>query len=171
MSGGKDRKEGNCTRCQGPRCANSRGPQGPGWQALGWGKSLQSHHPAPCHFLSPDFQPKVQSRLVGGSSMCQGSVEVRQGKRWEALCNSPLAKSTVRWEEVCREQQCGKVKSCQVLDASEKTSQGLFCPQEKLSQCHQLQERKAYCKRVFVTCELATAHRGQRAFLDLPSKT
>nr|XP_017508029.2 T-cell surface glycoprotein CD5 [Manis javanica] len=100
-----------------------------------------------------DFQPKVQSRLVGGSSMCQGSVEVRQGKRWEALCNSPLAKSTVRWEEVCREQQCGKVKSCQVLDASEKTSQGLFCPQEKLSQCHQLQERKAYCKRVFVTCQ------------------
>lgn len=85
--------------------------------------------------------------------MCQGSVEVRQGKRWEALCNSPLAKSTVRWEEVCREQQCGKVKSCQVLDASEKTSQGLFCPQEKLSQCHQLQERKAYCKRVFVTCQ------------------
>ncbi|XP_053755628.1 T-cell surface glycoprotein CD5 isoform X2 [Panthera pardus] len=45
-----------------------------------------------------DFQPKVQSRLVGRRSLCEGSVE------------------------------------------------------EKLSQCYQLQEKKAYCRRVFVTC-------------------
>nr|XP_012421240.1 PREDICTED: T-cell surface glycoprotein CD5 [Odobenus rosmarus divergens] len=100
-----------------------------------------------------DFQPKVQSRLVGGSSLCEGSVEVRQGKRWDILCDVPRAKGTARWEEVCQEQQCGKVNSYRVLDAAEKTSRGFSCPQEKLSQCHQLQEKKAHCKRVFVTCQ------------------
>ncbi|XP_004770434.1 T-cell surface glycoprotein CD5 isoform X1 [Mustela nigripes] len=100
-----------------------------------------------------DFQPKVQSRLVGGSSLCEGSVQVRQGKQWEALCDVSWAKGTARWEEVCQEQQCGKVNSYRVLDAAEKTSHGLSCPQEKLSQCHQLQEKKTRCKRVFVTCQ------------------
>ncbi|XP_045643063.1 T-cell surface glycoprotein CD5 [Ursus americanus] len=99
------------------------------------------------------FQPKVQSRLVGGGGLCEGSVEVRQGKRWEVLCDVPWAKSTARWEEVCQEQQCGKVNSYRVLDATEKTTRGLSCPQEKLSQCHQLQEKKAHCKRVFVKCQ------------------
>lgn len=100
-----------------------------------------------------DFQPKVQSRLVGGSGMCSGTVEVRQGKQWKALCsNSRSAKGAVRWEEVCQEQQCGNVSSYQVLGTGEKTSQGLICKQEKLSQCHQLQDHKP-CKRVFVTCQ------------------
>lgn len=99
-----------------------------------------------------EFQPKVQSRLAGGRGLCAGSVEVRQGKQWQALCDSPLAKGTARWEEVCQEQQCGHVRSYQVLGTSE-TSQGLLCPQEKLSQCYQLQEKRAYCKRVFVTCQ------------------
>uniref|UniRef100_A0A667HHN9 T-cell surface glycoprotein CD5 n=1 Tax=Lynx canadensis TaxID=61383 RepID=A0A667HHN9_LYNCA len=98
-----------------------------------------------------DFQPKVQSRLVGRRSLCEGSVEVRQGKQWEVLCDSPRPKGTARWEEVCQELQCGSVDSYRVLDAIE-TSHGLFCPQEKLSQCYQLQEKKAYCRRVFVTC-------------------
>lgn len=100
-----------------------------------------------------DFQPKVQSRLVGGSGVCSGTVEVRQGKRWTALCsNSRSAKGAARWEEVCREQQCGNVSSYQVLGTGEKTAQGLICKQEKLSQCHQLQDHKP-CKRVFVTCQ------------------
>ncbi|XP_038281381.1 T-cell surface glycoprotein CD5 [Canis lupus familiaris] len=99
------------------------------------------------------FQPKVQSRLVGGSGLCEGSVEVRQGRQWEVLCDVPRAKGTARWEEVCQEQRCGKLNSFRVLDATEKTSHGLFCPEEKLSQCHQLQERKTYCRRVFVTCQ------------------
>lgn len=99
-----------------------------------------------------DFQPKVQSRLVGGSGVCTGSVEVRHGKRWEALCDGPTTKNTARWEEVCQEQQCGDLHSYRVLE-SEKTSRGLYCPQEKLSQCHHLQEKKAYCKRVAVTCQ------------------
>ncbi|XP_025771106.1 T-cell surface glycoprotein CD5 [Puma concolor] len=98
-----------------------------------------------------DFQPKVQSRLVGRRSLCEGSVEVRQGKQWEVLCDGPRPKGTARWEEVCQELQCGSVDSYRVLDAIE-TSHGLFCPQEKLSQCYQLQEKKAYCRRVFVTC-------------------
>lgn len=120
---------------------------------------------------SPDFQPKVQSRLVGGSGMCSGTVEVRQGKQWRALCSSSRsAKGAVRWEEVCREQQCGNVSSYQVLGTGEKTAQGLICRQEKLSQCHQLQDHKP-CKRVFVTCELAAAHGGRRAVLAFPSKT
>lgn len=108
---------------------------------------------------------------MGGRGLCAGSVEVRQGKQWQALCDSPSAKGTARWEEVCREQQCGHVSSYQVLGTNEKTSQGLLCPQEKLSQCHQLQEKRAYCKRVFVTCELATVHGGRRAVLDFPSRT
>ncbi|XP_047631563.1 T-cell surface glycoprotein CD5 [Phacochoerus africanus] len=100
-----------------------------------------------------DFQPKVQSRLVGHSGTCEGSVEVRQGKQWDTLCDSSSAKSMARWEEVCREQQCGNVSSYQILDDGEKTSRGLFCPSGKLSQCHQLLERKSHCKRVFVTCQ------------------
>uniref|UniRef100_A0A8C3YW41 T-cell surface glycoprotein CD5 n=1 Tax=Catagonus wagneri TaxID=51154 RepID=A0A8C3YW41_9CETA len=100
-----------------------------------------------------DFQPKVQSRLVGGSGTCEGSVEVRQGKQWDALCDSPSAKSTARWEEVCQEQQCGSVSSYRLLDDGERTSRGLFCPPGNLSQCHQLLERKSHCKRVFVTCQ------------------
>ncbi|XP_023604566.1 T-cell surface glycoprotein CD5 [Myotis lucifugus] len=100
-----------------------------------------------------DFQPQVQSRLVGGSSVCAGSVEVRQGqgRQWEALCHSPWAKSMARWAEVCREQQCGPANSYQVLEAGEKDTRGLVCFGEKLSQCHQLQERRAHCKRVFLT--------------------
>ncbi|XP_054419621.1 T-cell surface glycoprotein CD5 [Pteronotus mesoamericanus] len=98
------------------------------------------------------FQPKVQSRLVGGSGMCAGFVEVRQGRRWAALCHSLPDRGSSRWEEVCQEQQCGGVHSYQVVGAGEKTSRGAFCLSEKLSQCHQLQET-AHCKRVFVTCK------------------
>ncbi|XP_004683449.1 PREDICTED: T-cell surface glycoprotein CD5 [Condylura cristata] len=98
--------------------------------------------------LCSDFQPKVQSRLLGGRSQCAGSVEVRQNKQWAALCTNTSVKGMARWEEVCQEHQCGKV--VQVLATSE-TPRGLFCPQEKLSECHQLQENTNYCKRVFVT--------------------
>ncbi|CAK6449578.1 unnamed protein product [Pipistrellus nathusii] len=102
-----------------------------------------------------DFQPQVQSRLVGGRGVCEGSVEVRQGqgRQWEALCHSPSAKGAARWAEVCREQQCGPVSSYRALEAGEKATRGLVCPGERLSQCHQLQERRAHCKRVFVTCQ------------------
>uniref|UniRef100_G1U1N0 T-cell surface glycoprotein CD5 n=1 Tax=Oryctolagus cuniculus TaxID=9986 RepID=G1U1N0_RABIT len=100
-----------------------------------------------------DFQPKVQSRLVGGSSMCEGTAEVRQGPRWAALCHNSSAKGTARWEELCQEQQCGIVNSYYVLDTGKKAAWGFSCPQEKLSQCHELREKKANCKRVFVTCQ------------------
>uniref|UniRef100_A0A5F7ZXF9 SRCR domain-containing protein n=1 Tax=Macaca mulatta TaxID=9544 RepID=A0A5F7ZXF9_MACMU len=103
--------------------------------------------------LCSGFQPKVQSRLVGGSSICEGTVEVRQGAQWAALCDSSSAKSSLRWEEVCREQQCGSFNSYQALDAGDPTSRGLSCPHQKLSQCHELTERKSYCKKVFVTCQ------------------
>lgn len=105
--------------------------------------------------ICSDFQPQVQSRLVGGSGVCAGSVEVRQGqgRQWEALCHSPSAKGAARWAEVCQEQQCGPVSSYRVLEASEKDTRGLVCFGEKLSQCHQLQERRAHCKRVFLTCQ------------------
>ncbi|XP_059873430.1 T-cell surface glycoprotein CD5 [Delphinus delphis] len=103
--------------------------------------------------ICSDFQPKVQSRLVGGSGTCEGSVEVRQGKQWDALCDSSSAKGMARWEDVCREQQCGNVSSYQLLDTGEKTSGGFFCPPGKLSQCHQLLQKKSHCKRVFVTCQ------------------
>uniref|UniRef100_H0XG40 T-cell surface glycoprotein CD5 n=1 Tax=Otolemur garnettii TaxID=30611 RepID=H0XG40_OTOGA len=99
------------------------------------------------------FQPKVQSRLVGGSGMCEGTVEVRQSTQWAPLCDSSPLKGTARWEEVCQEQQCGSVNSYHMLDAGEKTSRGFSCSQEKLSQCHELWEKKAHCKRVFVTCQ------------------
>nr|XP_031546593.1 T-cell surface glycoprotein CD5 isoform X2 [Vicugna pacos] len=128
------------TRCASlEQCFRKIQPQA-GGQALG--------------LICTDFQPKVQSRLVGGSSSCEGAVEVRHGKQWDPLCDSSSAKgAAARWEEVCQEQQCGNVSSYQVLDATEKTSQGLFCPSGKLSQCHQLLERKSHCKRVFVTCQ------------------
>ncbi|KAL4697081.1 hypothetical protein H8959_002779 [Pygathrix nigripes] len=103
--------------------------------------------------LCSGFQPKVQSRLVRGSSICEGTVEVRQGAQWAALCESSSARSSLRWEEVCREQQCGGFNSHRVLDADDPTSWGLSCPHEKLSQCYELTERKSYCKKVFVTCQ------------------
>ncbi|XP_076972192.1 T-cell surface glycoprotein CD5 [Tamandua tetradactyla] len=100
--------------------------------------------------ICSDFQPKVRSRLAGGSGMCEGTVEVHQGTRWGTLCGSTSAKSAARWEEVCREQQCGHVLSFRVLEDSKK---GFTCLQEKLSQCYQLREKKDHCKRVFVTCQ------------------
>lgn len=109
-------------------------------------------------FLSADFQPKVQSRLVGGSSVCEGIAEVRQRSQWAALCDSSVAKGRGRWEELCQEQQCGNLISFHAMDA-DKTSPGLLCTEEKLSQCYHLQE-KPHCKRVFVTCELTAALGG-----------
>ncbi|XP_048216138.1 T-cell surface glycoprotein CD5 [Perognathus longimembris pacificus] len=100
--------------------------------------------------LCSGFQPKVQSRLAGGSGVCDGSVEVRHGSRWAALCDSSAARRLARWEELCQEQQCGRAISFHALDTA---SAGLFCPDERLSQCHKLQERKTHCKRVFVTCQ------------------
>ncbi|KAK7803033.1 hypothetical protein U0070_010593 [Myodes glareolus] len=97
------------------------------------------------------FQPKVQSRLVGGSSVCEGIAEVRQGSQWAALCDSSMARGRVRWEELCQEQQCGNLLSFRALDA-DRTTPGLICTQEKLSRCYQLQKRNT-CKRVFVTCQ------------------
>ncbi|XP_007943210.1 T-cell surface glycoprotein CD5 [Orycteropus afer afer] len=103
--------------------------------------------------ICSDFQPKVQSRLVGGRDTCEGTVEVRQERHWAALCDSSPAKNAARWEEVCHNQQCGSVNTYGELDAGEKTSRGVFCLQEKLSQCHELQEKRSRCKRVFVTCQ------------------
>ncbi|KAM6160061.1 T-cell surface glycoprotein CD5 [Erethizon dorsatum] len=102
--------------------------------------------------LCSGFQPKVQSRLVGGGSMCQGTVEVRQGgpgAQWAALCHS--TGSSARWDELCQEQQCGRVTTFHVLDAGAGT-RGLLCPEQLLSQCHELEERKP-CRRVYVTCQ------------------
>ncbi|XP_004715096.1 T-cell surface glycoprotein CD5 [Echinops telfairi] len=101
--------------------------------------------------LCSDFQPKVQSRLVEGHSLCEGVVEVRQGGRWAALCHNSTA-TAARWNEVCQEQQCGSVVTYGKLEAGKTASPGLSCPQEKLSQCHQLQ-KSPLCKRVFVTCQ------------------
>ncbi|MBZ3875969.1 T-cell surface glycoprotein CD5 [Sciurus carolinensis] len=99
-----------------------------------------------------DFQPKVQSRLVGGGSVCKGTVEVRQASPWAALCDGHVSRGPTRWEELCQEQKCSSLISYHTLDASE-TSSGFSCPQEKLSQCHELREKRASCKRVFVTCQ------------------
>ncbi|XP_006899954.1 PREDICTED: T-cell surface glycoprotein CD5 [Elephantulus edwardii] len=106
----------------------------------------------PLAVLCSGFQPKVQSRLVGDGGVCEGIVEVRQGGRWAALCDSPLSRNTKRWEEVCQEQQCGSFKTYWELGADEKTPKGLTCSYQKLSQCPTLQE-KTHCKRVFVTCQ------------------
>ncbi|KAB0390687.1 hypothetical protein E2I00_018320, partial [Balaenoptera physalus] len=158
---GKGRKEGSLTRYPDPREPGpARAPTlpvswGPSGQACSLGAQGAPAEPAtsPPIALPPDFQPKVQSRLVGGSSTCEGSVEVRQGKQWDALCDSSSAKGVARWEDVCQEQQCGNVSSYQLLDTGEKTSGGFFCPPGKLSQCHQLLQKKSHCKRVFVTCQ------------------
>lgn len=176
---GKGRKEGSPMWYPDPRAPGpARAPtllvsQGPSDQACKLGAQGAPAEPttSPPIALPPDFQPKVQSRLVGGSGTCEGSVEVRQGKQWDALCDSSSAKGMARWEDVCREQQCGNVSSYQLLDTGEKTSGGFVCPPGKLSQCHQLLQKKSHCKRVFVTCELGPAHGGWRVVLDLPSKT
>ncbi|XP_028633401.1 T-cell surface glycoprotein CD5 [Grammomys surdaster] len=97
------------------------------------------------------FQPKVQSRLVGGSSVCEGIAQVRQRSQWVTLCDSSAARGRGRWEELCQEQQCGNLTSFHAMDA-DRTSPGLLCTQEKLSQCYQPQ-KKNHCKRVFVTCQ------------------
>lgn len=92
--------------------------------------------------------------------MCQGTVEVRQGGpgvHWAALCHSIVARTSARWDELCQEQQCGGVATFRVLDAGEGT-RGLLCPEEEwLSQCHELVEKKNFCRRVYVTCEWTSA--------------
>lgn len=98
---------------------------------------------------------------MGGSGTCEGIVEVRQHTQWAALCHNAPAKGVARWEELCQEQQCGRVSSYHLLDTGRKTATGFFCDREKLSQCHELQEKKSNCKRVFVTCELPTARAGE----------
>lgn len=126
--------------------------------------------PAPHHhFPSAGFQPKVQSRLVGGSSVCEGIAEVRQGSQWAALCDSSMARGRARWEELCQEQQCGNLLSFRALDA-DRTTPGLICTQEKLSRCYQLQKRNT-CKRVFVTCELTAALGGWGTVRSFSSRT
>ncbi|XP_052045757.1 T-cell surface glycoprotein CD5 isoform X2 [Apodemus sylvaticus] len=103
--------------------------------------------------ICSDFQPKVQSRLVGGSSVCEGIAEVRQKSQWAALCDSSAARGRARWEELCQEQQCGDLISFHSVDADRTSpSPGLLCTHEKLSRCYHLQ-RKTHCKRVFVTCQ------------------
>lgn len=106
---------------------------------------------------------------MGGSGVCEGIAEVRQGSQWTALCDSSVARGPARWEELCQEQQCGNLISFHALDA-DKTSPGLVCTQEKLSRCYQLQKKKP-CKRVFVTCELTAALRGWRAARNFSSRT
>ncbi|XP_003465914.4 T-cell surface glycoprotein CD5 [Cavia porcellus] len=98
------------------------------------------------------FQPKVQSRLVGGGSTCQGTVEVRQGgpeAQWVALCHS--TRSSARWEALCQEQQCGRFLTYHELDAVVGT-RGLLCPEKLLSECHVLEERRS-CRRAYITCQ------------------
>ncbi|EHB02059.1 T-cell surface glycoprotein CD5 [Heterocephalus glaber] len=102
------------------------------------------------------FQPKVQSRLVGGGSVCQGTVEVRQGGpgvAWAALCHSAVARSSARWDEVCQEQQCGRAAAVHVLDAGEGTGGLLWREEEQLSRCHALQEKRSLCHGVHVSCQ------------------
>lgn len=139
----------------------SQGPSGPARRLGAQGAPAEPTNSRPIAF-PPDFQPKVQSRLVGGSDVCEGSVEVRSGKgqKWDTLCDDSWAKGTARWEEVCREQQCGNVSSYRGLDPSEKTLGGFYCPPGILSRCHKLEEKKSHCKRVFVTCELAMVRGG-----------
>ena len=139
----------------------SQGPSGPARRLGAQGAPAEPTNSPPIAF-PPDFQPKVQSRLVGGSDVCEGSVEVRSGKgqKWDTLCDDSWAKGTARWEEVCREQQCGNVSSYRGLDPSEKTLGGFYCPPGILSRCHKLEEKKSHCKRVFVTCELAMVRGG-----------
>lgn len=106
---------------------------------------------------------------MGGSSVCEGIAEVRQGSQWAALCDSSVARGRARWEELCQEQQCGNLLSIHALDA-DRTTPGLICTQEKLSRCYQLQKRNT-CKRVFVTCELTAALGGWRTVRGFSSRT
>lgn len=106
---------------------------------------------------------------MGGSSVCEGIAEVRQGSQWAALCVRDMARGPARWEELCQEQQCGNLLSFRALDP-DKTISGLICTQEKLSRCYQLQ-KTSKCKRVFVTCELTAALGGWRTVRGFSSRT
>ncbi|XP_060032267.1 T-cell surface glycoprotein CD5 isoform X2 [Erinaceus europaeus] len=113
---------------------------------------LRDYSPA-LAIVCSGFQPKVQSRLAGGSGLCAGAVEVRQRGRWAALCETSKARDTVLAEEVCRQQQCGPLLSHRLLDAGDAAGPGFSCTERNLSLCHHLQDKKSKCKRVFVTCQ------------------
>ncbi|XP_072494895.1 T-cell surface glycoprotein CD5 [Notamacropus eugenii] len=99
--------------------------------------------------ICSDFQPKVKSRLKGGSSPCKGIVEVYVEGQWKALCGKK------NWEEVCHEQHCGSLISEE--EASQKspsaTSSMFFCSDRNLSRCYKFGVGDPACKTTMIECQ------------------
>ncbi|XP_043826876.1 T-cell surface glycoprotein CD5 [Dromiciops gliroides] len=95
--------------------------------------------------ICSDFQPKVKSRLRGGSSPCKGRVEVYFEGQWKGLCGTKR-----NWEEVCHAQHCGSLVSQVDMSATDRM---LFCKRENLSHCYTFSQGHPSCKGVMIECQ------------------
>uniref|UniRef100_F7FWL1 SRCR domain-containing protein n=1 Tax=Monodelphis domestica TaxID=13616 RepID=F7FWL1_MONDO len=100
--------------------------------------------------ICSDFQPKVRSRLKGGSHACAGTVEVNFEGQWRALCSTQK-----NWEEVCHEQHCGRLLTQE--DVPQKSlstgrSSMLHCNRYNLSECYTFEPGDPLCKGKRLEC-------------------
>ncbi|XP_074130446.1 T-cell surface glycoprotein CD5 [Sminthopsis crassicaudata] len=97
-----------------------------------------------------DFQPKVKSRLKGGSNPCKGIVEVYFEGQWKALCGKRK-----NWEEVCHEQHCGSLISEEDVfqKSTSATSSMLHCKYGNLSRCYTFLPGDRLCKGTMIECQ------------------
>ncbi|XP_029430815.1 T-cell surface glycoprotein CD5 [Rhinatrema bivittatum] len=104
------------------------------------------------HIICSNFQPKVATRLVNGTSRCEGNVEVYHNGSWTALCRGGNEMDS-RGQEVCREQRCGKpVPRAGSEGSSEQSRRGVRCHARRLEECHHF-ESISSCTPARVACE------------------
>ncbi|XP_044537939.1 T-cell surface glycoprotein CD5 [Gracilinanus agilis] len=100
--------------------------------------------------ICSEFQPKVRSRLKGGSSPCSGIVEVNFEGQWRPLCRTKK-----NWDQVCHEQHCGEPISLQDVPQKSLTAERagmLHCAHENLSHCYSFQPGDPLCKGIRIEC-------------------
>ncbi|XP_030078120.1 T-cell surface glycoprotein CD5 isoform X2 [Microcaecilia unicolor] len=100
-----------------------------------------------------NFEPKVATRLVNGTSRCEGNVQVYYQGHWMTLCAHKNDKHS-RGQKVCEEQRCGKPTTPAPETRSGKSTRkqdGVSCTAEKLEECHTFSNN--FCVPATVTCE------------------
>nr|XP_033775720.1 T-cell surface glycoprotein CD5 [Geotrypetes seraphini] len=103
--------------------------------------------------ICSNFQPKVTTRLVNGTSRCEGNVEVYHQGRWKTLCNDASDKHS-RGRKVCMEQRCGNLTVPAPETRRDKPTpkqHGLSCTAREVEECHTF--NLSICNPARIICE------------------